>query len=476
MVKALTRFLPHPLVFVTFIVAFAFYAVFGNPVFDDPDMPWHIAAGDWIRAHHSIPVHDPFSFSAGETPWYNISWAWDVVLSQVVDIGGLGGLRVFAAFATASVLAFLCYSLQRRATHEDPIKVILFLTGLVLWNYSLARPQVMSYLLIIAFQSLLHYAREERRYKGLLWLPPLMVLWVNTHGAFLVGLSLLGAYGLEAMLRKEWHWFPILLLTGVMTTAAIFINPYGVEIIIATLRTLDSAITPYINEWHPFTFGAVLSLTLYVLTLLLVSNPREKSIPLVDKILTFCWLFMALTSIRNFTVLVFIAAPYMVLNIEKAMVLKPYPDVSAYKYRMRMAMLGLVVVAVLSVPQMQAFLGNDSNAARVPEKEMAFIEKHYPKARFLNDYDLGGYIMYYMRDSSKLFVDGRAGTAYSEALLGDLITFFLMDSNFEEMAKRYKIEGVIVRKGHTFNMKHSSAWKEVFSGDVAKVYMRKGAI
>lgn len=477
MIKALLRHLPHPLISASFITAFAFYIIYGQPVFDDPDMPWHIAAGDWILAHHAIPKYDPFSYTAGNTPWYNISWLWDIALSGAVAVGGINGAQFLGVLVIALSLALLCYVLQRRGIAEDPIKVTLFLTGLVLSISSLARPQVAGYALIVIFHFLLHNTRESRSKSTLFLLPALMVLWVNLHGSFLVGFTLIGAYGIEALYHKDRKWFIYLLAVGIFTSLAIFINPYGIGIITATLRTLDSVMTSYIREWHPFTYGTMLPTTLYILTIFMVSNPRNKDIPLADKILTFCWLLMAFNSIRNFTVLAFVAAPYMALNIQKAMVLHNHPDISALKYRVRMAGFAIVVAVMLLIPSTQHFLRKDTPSNVVPTEEIAFIQQHYPDIRFMNDYNIGGYLIYYMHSPGKIFVDGRAGTAYSEAVLTDFLTFFTLKPEMGEIFDRYNIGGIIVNKSHRFakyyERSHPPEWKKTLTGKVANVYIRQ---
>src|SRR5258706_7561835 len=40
----------------------------------DADTGMHIRTGDFILAKHSVPVQDPVSFTAPETPWY----AWEL--------------------------------------------------------------------------------------------------------------------------------------------------------------------------------------------------------------------------------------------------------------------------------------------------------------------------------------------------------------------------------------------------------------
>ena len=45
-------------------------AVLGSSgtIFNDGDVSWHIATGQWILDHHAIPEGDPFSFTWAGKP------------------------------------------------------------------------------------------------------------------------------------------------------------------------------------------------------------------------------------------------------------------------------------------------------------------------------------------------------------------------------------------------------------------------
>jgi hypothetical protein len=59
----------------------SYYVVIAPLLLGHTDLGWHLAAGDLIRSQGSVPAHDPWSFTAGQTPWINHSWLWDVVAS-----------------------------------------------------------------------------------------------------------------------------------------------------------------------------------------------------------------------------------------------------------------------------------------------------------------------------------------------------------------------------------------------------------
>ena len=74
-------------------------------------------------------------------------------------------------------------------------------------------------------------AAADRRSAPSFWLLPLMAMWANLHGGFVMGLALIGPIGLEALwccerkdrvgLAARWALF------GVAALAACCCTPYG---------------------------------------------------------------------------------------------------------------------------------------------------------------------------------------------------------------------------------------------------------
>ena len=71
------------------------------------DLGWHLAAGDLIRDRGSIPFHDPWSFTAGDKQWFNLSWLWDVVASVILQYAGFGGLTLAVVACGAVIVGYL---------------------------------------------------------------------------------------------------------------------------------------------------------------------------------------------------------------------------------------------------------------------------------------------------------------------------------------------------------------------------------
>jgi hypothetical protein len=74
----------------------------------DPDLWWHLKAGQYIIAHKTIPQTDPFSYTAAGEPWVAHEWLSELFLYGLYRTGGWAGLiLVFAAITAATF--FLLY-------------------------------------------------------------------------------------------------------------------------------------------------------------------------------------------------------------------------------------------------------------------------------------------------------------------------------------------------------------------------------
>src|SRR5690348_10730689 len=79
-------------------------AVLGSSqtIFNDGDVSWHIATGEWILDHRAIPHTDPFSFTWFGKPWVPIEWFAEAIYASAYRLAGYAGV---AALVTAAVMA-----------------------------------------------------------------------------------------------------------------------------------------------------------------------------------------------------------------------------------------------------------------------------------------------------------------------------------------------------------------------------------
>lgn len=472
--------LPHPLVSLTFLVVFAFLLLQAPPVLQDPDVAWHLAAGDLIRDTLTIPDTDPFSFTAGDTPWYNVSWAFDVVISTVVDVAGLEGLRVFTITMVAATMALLMFSLiKRECCTRIELCVIMAIVAFSLWPVAItARPQLMSFFFVVLLHHVLHRAMLAKSGVLLYVVPAITVVWANCHGGFLAVFVLLAAYMLQALKCNQTRMLQHLVVVSVLAGMASFVTPYHIHIIDAVMRTLDSAITGYIQEWQPLQIQRTIGFAILFFSFVLLSNYYDKSVPLADKILPTIWLVFAVEAMRNMYLFALVAAPFMACGFhryhqeqepkDRSIV---SPDVEK-RLRWQAVTVALFVWGIAWVPavqQMVSFKPLVASKSTVPTALFDWLEAQYPNTHFYHDYQLGGPLLYHSR--IRPFVDGRAGTAYPESVLKDVIALSRAAENWQEILDRYDVQGLIVSDHSPFSRLYDAG---VFHNQLSQPYAASG--
>jgi hypothetical protein len=167
----------------------------------DADTGWHIRSGEQILATHAIPRTDPFSYTKHGEPWYAWEWMYDVVIAAIHHVSGLNGVVLFTAAVISVTFALLFRFILRRSGNLAVAAFLTLLAAAAAQVHMLARPHVLSWLLTLLWvENLCRFEDGER--SALLWLPPLMLLWVNLHAGFVLGLGLLGVSAVGCIWRS----------------------------------------------------------------------------------------------------------------------------------------------------------------------------------------------------------------------------------------------------------------------------------
>ena len=249
-------------------------------------------------------------------------------------------------------------------------------------------------------------------------------------------------------------------------------------------RTLHSVITKYITEWQPFVFGGVMGASMWVLVFIYASNLRTSNAPLADKILALICLFAMFFSVRNIGLLAVLGAPYLTANM-------PQDDpndkhtkkLAAWAENKRLSPIFAVFIPLILLAGyfLLPILGKDfymEDPKKSPFPAIKYVQEHYAGKNMLNDYNLGGRIIYETNGKFPIFIDGRAGSAYSEKILADYLAFMNLDDDWQKTLAPYKIDVILVQNNSSFadfykkGLYHDE-WKQVFHDDVASVYERK---
>jgi len=216
-------------------LALVYAFVAGLRTVADPDVCWQLAMGRNLVQSHAVPWHDAFSHTAAGREYIYPPFS-GAVLYLVERLGGypalswLGCLACVAATAlllggrsaTGAALAILAVPLiaERAKPRADLFSTVLFAAVLViLWR---------------------HF---QRRRSPLWLLPVIMCAWANLHLGFIAGLLLMGFYVLMEAAELPWPGRRGAALAGLRAAA-----PWLAAAILATLA----------NRWGPWLYAALL--------------------------------------------------------------------------------------------------------------------------------------------------------------------------------------------------------------------------
>src|SRR3984957_19006711 len=242
------------------VVSYAMLLIGGDRLLLDPDTLWQITVGQWILDHHAVPHTDVYSFTMRGAPWISTQWLAQVLYAEVYAWFGWTGPVVLAAAAIASAFALLARFLDRHL--RDSTALVLVVAALLLTlPHQLARPHVLAFPLLIAWIGGLIDA-ADRRAAPSFWLLPLITLWANLHGGFILGLMLVGPIALDAVVSADpasrkslalrWALF------GLAALVAACCTPYGWNSMLASKNILSlGSVLLLISEWLPADFSSL---------------------------------------------------------------------------------------------------------------------------------------------------------------------------------------------------------------------------
>ena len=251
---------------VALLVGATFAVVRGFSV--DPDMWWHIRTGELILSTHHWATTDPYSYTAAGAPWMSCEWLGDVVFAVVYRVGGLRGLEaLLVVLASAVMLALYGFATLRSGNCKAAFVVSGVLLVLAAASFNL-RPQMLGYLFLILTLIALELFRQGKQ-RAVWLLPMLFLLWVNTHGSWIVGLATVAlffgaglvSFQVGSLEARRWTSSERLRLEVVflLSLVAIPITPYGARLAaypFTVASTLPISVAN-ILEWQvmPFNLG-----------------------------------------------------------------------------------------------------------------------------------------------------------------------------------------------------------------------------
>ncbi|HYW63156.1 MAG TPA: hypothetical protein VE865_08185 [Bradyrhizobium sp.] len=461
-------------------VGAAVYAVFvwaGNHLLIDPDTMWQITVGEWIVDHGAVPTADVYSFTMRGQPWISTQWLAQVAYALAYALAGWTGPVVLASLCIAITFALFTGFLARHFNDSTTLVFVAAALALTV-PHLLARPHVLALPVMLAWVGGLVLA-ADRGGTPPFRLLPLIALWANLHGGFVLGLALIAPFAVDAVLNADsarrkplaWRWAAFALVA----LGASCITPYGWNSLLASRKILAlGEALPLIMEWRPADFSSVGPLEICLLLGFGLALYRGISLPPMRIALLLGMLHMGLSQSRSLETLALLV-PLFLAKPLATQVGGADPERAAAASQPLLA----AGVALLLFGGTFAYAPAAQFAPHMRGSPVAAVEqlKQLNLSRVFNDYDFGGYLI---ANGVAPFIDGRT-ELYGEKFFVDhnAASGLMKPENLFRLLERYDIEATLMRtqSAATTLLDHTDGWQKIYSDDIATIHLRKnGAV
>jgi len=474
-------------IFEVYVIALAF--LFASRPINDPDFWFHLKTGEYIIKTGLMPRAETFSCTNLGQPWNAHQWLSGVLFYTAFT--HLGPKLLIFMFAVFGALGF--WLIFRRSSEHIYLRGLVILLGV--WtavpNMGV-KPRVFSLLFVSIYFIVLNNYLGGSKSKSLWWLVPLMILWVNLHGAFLVGLVLIGLTvvgGLfDSLVAREEFGSSVarlktLTLILLACFVATFLNPYGPGIYYYILGVLSSPV--YQNtviDWLSPNFHQpeLFPLTILILSAIgtLVLSPKR---PRPSELLFFAaTLYMTLKMQRNAMIFAVIASSLLADysgHLWESIFKRASPNASVLTVGFQPAPLNLLLLLplVLFVMKVKNVVYGpvSQQTSAVPIKAVEYLNAHAKVGCTFTDPNVWGAYLLWAAPSNPAYIDGR--DVYPMPFVREYLEIIQGQRDWHGPFERYGVSNVILAKTSvlTMQMKNSPDWERAYEDDYSVVFTKR---
>jgi hypothetical protein len=461
----------------------------------DPDLWGHVRFGQIMLSTGHLIRHDIFSYSAPGSLWIDHEWLTEVIMACCYNTLGVLGLKLFKFVCAGLIVLLLNAGLAETEAAQDIQFAILLIASFAVAGQVEFRPQLADYIFLAAILVLL--ARDLRGRRARLWLVlPIMVLWANLHGGFIVGVAVLGLYAGVIGAQELWDGKPPArgLRLGLLTAAALvvtLINPYGVGEWYIVLHNFQNPLTMHLNVefqslfWQlrhggltmksiaPYVFPVGL---MAVLAVSFAMTPRREDLALIA--IAALMSAGALYAIRNMAMAAIAcaapAASHLDLALDRFWRAKHLKNREPRLHAAVSVQLAAFIGMIFLILEQGIFSARLPSYLKCPVGAVEFMQRHDLHGNVLCQYVWGVYVIWHEAPRSKVFFDSFE-LRYPQSVQNDYISFaFRGGAAARAMLKRYPHDYVLVETRYrTYRfMMRQAGWKLIYRDPVAALFAR----
>ncbi|HEX3662383.1 MAG TPA: hypothetical protein VHU89_13180 [Acidobacteriaceae bacterium] len=451
-----------------------------NPL-ADPDIWWHLRnAQELVRGGHFIH-HDTWTFTVAGRPWINFEWLAELPFYFADRWLGLQGLYITMMVVASAIVLGIYYLAWLRSRDWNAAFLAAFV-GILFAEVSLGpRTLLFGWLFLTIELAILWNLRRGRDWSYAL--PPLFLVWINTHGSWFLGFGLMLVFFACGLVEGEWgglvasrwtaaqrrRWLTVIAASA----AALFVNPYGWRLVAYPLDAIvhQKLGVRYISEWASLDFhtqrGKIVLGTFVLFGVLQLVKRRKW--PLEDLAFALLALYSAMTYARLIFLAGILLAPLLAMDL-KGLLMKPYEADGDRPALNVVAMAVLAVIVAFAYPSTQAL--HAGIAQEFPEAAVPYVRSLAGQGHVFNEYHWGGYFEW-QAPAVQEFIDPRADVFVQQGVMADYVRAVSATDTFA-ILDRYQIRYAVLMRGSpaAYLLDHSRDWKRTYADPLAVGFER----
>lgn len=454
---------------------------------------WGYLAFGRLFWRQGFPYKDVFAYTPTLTPWVYHEWLTGVVYYPLLTACGMAGIQAVRYLAAAGVCLGVFATARTRRADAVTSGLFCFVAGeLLVIGFAPARAQIFTYLFFAVFLWRLEAFRADGKWKRLVWLPLMMLVWANLHGGFLAGLGLIGLYAAGALQRRRGV-FP-LAVCALACALVTLLNPYGLDYwtyLLAAIRLPRPEVAEWASVWRALTMGGLavnawIFLGMAALTAFFLIKRRHRD--LTDWLVLGVTAWMAMGHLRHqiFFILAFAALLPSIFADGKRLKAGPVLARLAGRFRWLPVALGGLVAAlavslVLATPWRITAPDCDAPGAGAfsyPVGAVAWLREHHRlDGRVLAHFNWGEWLSWHDYPAVKVAMDGRYETVYPRPVHEAYFRFINAEPGWREFLEAYPPDVILlsVHDPVTAALAADPGWRLARRGRGSLLFLRRDA-
>ncbi len=322
--------------------------------------------------------------------------------------------------------------------------------------------------------------------------PLLMLLWVNVHGMFLLGVLIWLAYIAGDIIDQGIrHWWKskesrLLFTAGFISIPVTCLSPSGPGIWKSILDLGSNGyITSRIPEYMPANFHLPGTWPFILLLALLITGLglNTKRLPGSSIFMSAGFAMLALYSSRMIPIFSIVTAPIAARAVSSWLQAERshtrFVKMEAFIQNMETQSGGAIWVAVTAITVTGLFVsgvtidpqhkGNVFDTQMFPVEAVKWLKAHPQNGQMLNEFDWGGYILLETWPAYQIFMDGHTHI-YGEALTREYEQVITTSQGWGSVLEKYQIVWAILPSSSTLaNVLSSQGWEMLYNDKTATI-------